>query len=155
MALDMHKTKRHLLKIVPVLSGVALLFVLAGSTAMLLRSPDDIVETETSDNPETAETTAEEPKDTSVKIEADKNTDWSYEIEDQSIIELSDSQFNEFVSVLNDKTETTHEFFFKGLQEGSTVIRFTSDDGKLVEYSVNVDTDLNATLEIIDNTVTE
>ena len=138
----MQKTKRHLLRVVPVVSGLALLTVLVGGTIMLLHSPDDVVETDVADINNNAVDTKEEPKPASVIVTALNGEDWSYNINDSDIVELLDTQLHEEIED-NEKT-TKHEFVFKGTKSGSTIVTFESDDGTKVEYNIVVDEELNA-----------
>lgn len=161
----MHKAKHHLLKVIPVLSGVALLFVLAGSVYMLLRSPDENTESN-AEKDTTASEDKQEAKESekayvTLNIESDQNDAWEYDILDESVAKFISTST---IDVDKDLSEgqLKNKFTFEGIKEGETRVTFTykndDDTTESADYIIYVDEDLNARaekVEVTDNATEE
>lgn len=155
----MHKAKHHLLKIVPALSGIALLFVLAGSAYMLLRSPDENTDAETEKNVATSDEEQEAKESEKAHItlssNSEDNNSWEYDIIDESVAKFVSTSTIDIDKDLNEG-ELKNKFTFEGIKEGETRVTFTYTNGdntaESADYIIYVDEDLNARAEKVEDT---
>ena len=155
----MNKAKHHLLKIIPFLSGIALIFVLAGSVYMLLHSPDEKTDPEPENKSVASDEEQEEAKDAEKALVtlnslSDKSNSWEYDILDDSIAELVSSSVIDIDKDL-DEGQFKNRFTFQGIKEGETRVTFTyaGEEGNIdyADYIIYVDKDLNARAEKVED----
>lgn len=153
----MKKIKRHISRFVLLFSSLALLLVLAGSAFMLFRLDETTEGRIEADSQQPADDDEPGPAVESelarISLLDAANDNWSYSIADTDILAF-DSIATIDVSPDLEEGEIAHEYRFKGLAAGETTVIFTctngENEGESMEYTIMVDSELNATLKDVD-----